>query len=373
VILASLCAFGFSASVMGIFYLIMSTLVFIVTHCPSLKRDEYKVSIWYIFQSFVFYSICSILYTGTKVINLWQGLIPFKVSGIIGICWGINYVCILVAGPYLPNAIQTIFAQSQLVVVYLVNFLIFKNKLFWYHHFIIGCILMINLATAWGGGFDSSSPAGFVILWSIIFMVNAFAAGFANNLLEALFVVSRKNLNNPYPLHGEFSIKDYILAINAVSGFWSLVAAIFLFFIPLLAYRTEFVDIVFLDWSSFVAMDGQLFILGMGLSSWIYTILSYFILAETTALWMTVVGQFAVIAQLLFLANVNDPNYRSIPSLSDWINNALLCLLCILYSIGQPEKKDSINNISSCFIGRYYANGIAQSFKRNYHVVNDDC
>jgi len=282
--------------------------------------------------------------------------------------WAINYVCILVAGPYLPNAIQTLFAQSQTVIVYLVNYLIFHNELLWYHHAIIGSIITFNLATAWGGGFESTQSPGFVVLWSLIFIINALAAGLANNLLEAFFVAARVK-NKPKELRGNYDLLDYVLAINAIAGVWSLVTSIFLFFIPLLAYRSNFKDQVFLTWDSFTSLDGQLFILSMGLSSWIYTILSYVIIAKTTALWMTVASQIATIFQLVFLAYIPWSTYRSVPTLTLWINNIIVSVISVIYSVGQPDKEQNVHLISQSIIGKLYEKAFEESSLSNPEVI----
>jgi hypothetical protein len=100
-------------AVMSVFYAGMAILVFIVTHHPALQNDEYKVSVWYVVQSFIFYFIVSALWTGSRAGALWARLLNPRVSGIIGAAWAINYVCILMAGPYMPNALQAIFSQMQ--------------------------------------------------------------------------------------------------------------------------------------------------------------------------------------------------------------------------------------------------------------------
>jgi len=281
---------------------------------------------------------------------------------LIGIFWAINYVCILVAGSYLPNAIQTIFGQAQLIIVYCVNFLIFHNDLKWYQHGIIGSIITFNLATAWGGGFQSSESGFFLFLWCVIFIVNALAAGLANNLLEALFVVARVDIKNPKNLIGEYTIQDYILGINAVAGIYSLIFCVPLIVIPALAYQKDFVTMVFLDWSSFTSTDGQLFIFAMGVTSWLFTIVSYFIIAETTALWMTVASQIGTIVQIIFLAYIPSTLYQSKPDLSGWINNAILCSISVLYAYGQPNKEETVQFIADSFIGKYYKKGLEISF-----------
>jgi hypothetical protein len=37
-----------------------------------------------------------------------------------------------VAGPFLPAAVQTIFYQSQTVIIYLINTQVFRNQVLWY-------------------------------------------------------------------------------------------------------------------------------------------------------------------------------------------------------------------------------------------------
>jgi len=359
-----------SAAIMTIFFGIMGILVFIVTHNPALMNDEYKVSIWYIIQSLIFYLMISLGYTRNRAFRLWKELLPWRMSGLIGSFWAINYVCILVAGPYLPNAIQTLFAQSQTVIVYLVNYLIFHNELLWYHHAIIGSIITFNLATSWGGGFESTQSPGFVILWSLIFIINALAAGLANNLLEAFFVAARVQNKPKHPgqLRGNYDLLDYVLAINAIAGVWSLVTSIVLVFIPLLAYRSSFKDQVFLTWDSFTSVDGQLFIFSMGLTSWIYTIISYVIIAKTTALWMTVASQIATIFQLVFLAYIPWSSYRSVPTLTLWINNIIVSVISVIYSVGQPDKEQNVHLINQSIIGKYYTQAFEKSSLSNPEI-----
>jgi len=346
----------------------MSTLVFVVTHNPDLVNDEYKVSLWYILQSVVFYFLASFaysaLYRRKGVWRLWKALLPWKVSGYIGTFWAINYVGILVAGPYLPSSIQTIFAQCQTIIVYVVNFSVFHNKLRSYHHAIIGAIIGFNLSTAWSGGFETSQTAAFSFMWCVIFMCNALAAGFSNNLLEAFFVVSRADGDDEGEMKGGYDIRDYVLAINAIAGIWSLVASVGLIFIAALAYKADFVEMVFKDWTSFQSLDAQLYILGMGISSWLYTILAYFIIAKTTALWMTVASTVGIICQLVFLSSSTAGIYQSVPNTSGWINNAILCVLAVVYAYGQPNKDDpeNLRRISDSFIGEYYKEGIRDSF-----------
>jgi len=139
------------------------------------------------------------------------------------------------AGSYLPNAIQAIFSQCQTIIVYLVNARIFGSPMHWWHHTIIGAIIAVNLATIWDGFEpDGQQVTGLLlVLLSLVFMCNALAAGFANNLLEAFFVAAQRDPSNGRAVYrGGYSVKDYVLAINAVAGLWSLVGGLALAFIP---------------------------------------------------------------------------------------------------------------------------------------------
>ncbi len=60
---------------------------------------------------------------------------------------------------------------------------------------------------------------------------------------------------------------------------------------------------------------------------WLYTICAYFVIAHTSALWMTVAGQAATIGMLYVLSTPLAGDYQSPLSLSMWINNIILSLI----------------------------------------------
>jgi hypothetical protein len=88
-----------------------------------------------------------------------------------------------------------ILAVLQTVVVYIVNFWLYKNKLHFGTSTVIGAVIAFNIASALPGGFTPSQDVspGILVVWCIVFMVNALAAGLANNLLEAFFIASRED------------------------------------------------------------------------------------------------------------------------------------------------------------------------------------
>lgn len=116
---------------------------------------------------------------------------------------------------------------------------------------------------------------------------------------------------------------------------------------------------IFLDWSSFTNRRAQVYILIMGISSWLYTILSYWVLAEVNALWMTVTGNTATILSLVALSLPAAGDYQSVPNVTGWANNGLMCLISALYGYGQPKKDNA--RILSSRIGRYYQDGFARA------------
>jgi len=231
---------------------------------------------------------------------------------------------------------------------------------------IVGAIVGVNLATAWGSGFspDVAVSPGLLVVWCFVFMLNAVAGGFALNLVEAIFVVARRDPSQHSPLKGDYNIQDYVLAVNAMIGLWSFFAGIPLFFIACLAYQGDVGTQVFLDWSSFTSPSGQLYIFIMGLASWLYTALAYFVISKSNALWTTVTQNTVVICQIAFLSQPIAGIYQSIPATSDWINNALLCTISALYALGQPEKEKNIHKIKQSWIGQMY--------EKAFQKVSDD-
>jgi len=97
----------------------------------------------------------------------------------------------------------------------------------------------------------------------------------------------------------------------------------------------------------------------MGLSSWLYTILNYFVISKSSALWTTVTQNAAVMGQVAFLSRPIAGSYQSVPATGDWINNSLLCTLSALYSVRQPNKEQVTSQIADSPIGRYYSAGFA--------------
>ena len=125
----------------------------------------------------------------------------------------------------LPRA-QTIFGQMSTTVVYFFNFAVFKARLRWYHHTIVGAILALNLGTAWGGGFESSERGLVLALWCFLFMANAVGSGLANNFVEALLAAaevrgeggSRAGGGEQHVMAGGYTLEEYILGVNAAAG-----------------------------------------------------------------------------------------------------------------------------------------------------------
>lgn len=182
----------------------------------------------------------------------------------IGACWCLNYVCILVAGAYLPNPVQAIFSQASTVATYVISTRVYKHELRPYHHMIIGVIVTVNLSTAWGGNFEAlpGAPTGALLfLWCIVFVVNSLAGGAANNLLEAFFMAVKLNGDKC----ATFTKWDYILAINAMAGVWSVIVSLPLIVLAWAAYGDDTVTRVFSDWSSFASADGQKYVFLMGI------------------------------------------------------------------------------------------------------------
>lgn len=266
---------GVEMTLMTVLFAVMGISVYVVTHHKALEKDMYKVSVWYMMQSIVFYLFGSAIVTGrrlmraglpfTDIFMFWWTLAKPSVSGWIGACWGLNYVCILVAGTYLPNAIQTIFGQASTVMVYIISVQVYRHTLQGHHHFIVGVIVTLNLATAFGGSFTVSDAGnvtgGRLVFWCLVFLVNSLAGGLANNLLEAFFRVVKDDKDRC----GTFDRWDYNLGINACAGLWSLVITIPLFLLAWAAYGDEVWERVFRDWSSFHSGSGQMFIAIMGI------------------------------------------------------------------------------------------------------------
>jgi hypothetical protein len=165
---------------------------------------------------------------------------------------------------------------------------------------------------------------------------------------------------------------DYILAINAVAGVWSLVFCIVpLFLLNLLAFWNDLPSVassVIVDWSSFASPDGQGLVFGMGILSWVYTIISYYIITETTALWMTMASSLGVLLQLGILAAPSMGPYQSPPDATGWFVNVALCVLTVAYVYHQSEATDG--DVYRSRIGQYYARGMGQPAELDWPKTN---
>lgn len=140
-----------------------------------------------------------------------------------------------------------------------------------------------------------------------------------------------------------------------------MVAGVFLFVVPWIAYEGKVWDRVFHDWSSFSVPDAQAYILIMGIGSWLFTILSYALIARVNALWMTVASQLGVILQLVIMesAIVRGTTFYSPVTVTDWVINVLISAISLLYIIGQPE--DSPAPIVASSLGQFYVRALAEA------------
>ena len=103
-------------------------------------------------------------------------------------------------------------------------------------------------------------------------------------------------------------------------------------------------------------------------SSWIYTILSYDIITKSSALWMTVASQIAIICQIAFLGSRTTAGiYYSHADQVAWISNGVLCAMSIAYTLNQPdpEKPEIQKGIVSSVIGKYYNDAVQAVFGSN--------
>ena len=359
---------------MALSFVSMTTPVYIVNHNPHLKHDAYKVSLVYSLLSILFFTVLSVFASRGDAFELIWKLLHPKISLPIGICVGLNCVCLLLAGPYLPSPIQAIFSEAQLVTVYLVN-LHFGNKPFGYQHAIVGFIIGINLSTIWNEGRFHSSLSGWILsIWCLVYLLNSLALGMANTLMEVLlevFVVLRddavpllvphSNNNNVSAItRSKYSIWEFIFAIGVAVNIWAFVTSIPLSLLAWLAYGDDFKQHVFLDWSTFNWKDMK-WVLIMGVASWIYTVVSYYMIKKTTALWVTVSSQLATIVKLIIFATITDPTYRFAPSVGGWISNSLVCFASLLYLMGSPQKHRE--EILNSRLGRAWQNVVNRLFQ----------
>lgn len=397
----------------------MGSLVFVVTHHPALSTDEYKVAIWMGIQYTLGYAVMGFVYTSWyRKKRLWPllKLVGFptfgnmvysvRVGGLIGCLWSFNYVCILVAGPFIPNAMQTVFAQLQMVVTYLVNFKLYKNPLHYSQHLIIGLFVGVSLGSGvfvQGSGLFSvpGLSTGKTVLWCLVYLLNSLAAGTATNCVEALMEAARDDHAITVPatpehpqgkhaprdvVHRGYDELDFILAINVVSGIWMVAFDIIpLFGIAWLSYGNDVWSQVFTNWTAMGSGSGQLYIFLLSLSSWVYTTASYYALVQIDALFVAVViaicnvGQVAIFNNQSLVTGV----YYSEATIVQWEVNAVAAVLSIAYALwprlafvdgrlritdADPDKNERVR---TSIVGRFYETALVRG-KQDFDDNNED-
>ena len=78
---------------------------------------------------------------GEGHLNIFQ----FKVSGISGLAWAVNYVFLLMANPYTPGFYQTIFNELNIVLVAATSFIFLRRKYYTLQALAVICILIGGL------------------------------------------------------------------------------------------------------------------------------------------------------------------------------------------------------------------------------------
>jgi hypothetical protein len=269
----------------------------------------------------------------------------------IGIWWSINYVFILISAPYIPNIVQVILAQSQIILIYVIDISKLGISTTPVKILMVLLNVMGNLLVIIDNSNNSPYNKFTSIFWSIIFLLNAWAGGLGNLYAEALMKIENPIDNNMR-----------LIEINFGSNFHS-------FFISFLGIKLAYLA----NGSLTPVFDlsqlniNILYWLGMTLSSVIYTLISYYIVWKQSAIFN---GMASVIGSTLqaILFNFNFMGkYQDKITTVKLISLIVVTISSLIYII-TPDKRD-MNKLKSSFLGSLMNNNDDGSFWKHITIL----
>eukprot|EP00049_Salpingoeca_infusionum_P020561 m.364421 g.364421 ORF g.364421 m.364421 type:complete len:421 (+) comp26959_c0_seq1:86-1348(+) len=107
----------------------------------------------------------------------------FWVSGIAGLCWALNYVCLLLANPEVSGPVQVLFNQLNIVVLLAVSYLFLRSNFSVIQILMVlvifGLLLAQNLIHSDGPGVDGGQSSKNSPGWLLIYFVGSASIGIA--------------------------------------------------------------------------------------------------------------------------------------------------------------------------------------------------
>jgi len=156
-------------------------------------------------------------------------IFEFKIAGISGLAWAVNYVFLLMANPYTPGFYQTIFNELNIVLVAVGSYIFLARK---YYSFQIVSIFFILIGGLIPLGEGVVGGTRNDIIWYPLYMLGAGAIGVANIIAENAF----QNLRDKQTGKHLISTLQFYFATNC----WALIFTLAFWFIPSAAYKTNF-------------------------------------------------------------------------------------------------------------------------------------
>lgn len=149
-----------------------------------------------------------------------------------GFVWSANYVCLLSANSFVPGLFQVVINESNLVVVFLMSMFLMGNR---YHKSQWFCFVLVLV-----GGLmplAGSQTGEITIKWFLLYLLGAWAIGFANLITENV-------MRNLYVTTGREAPNDKISLIPetqflTLTNFYGIFCVLALFWVPQLAQGGE--------------------------------------------------------------------------------------------------------------------------------------
>jgi len=304
------------------------------------------------------------------------GLLSFKKVGIIGAFWAMNYTFILISAPFIPNTLQVVLAQVQVVLIAIIDRSYLGIQLNWLKIlFILGNILG-NLVALVGNVKESAYSTYTTLFWSIVFMFNSLAGGAATLYSESLMKIQYGDFRREHPsidginasllpgnddedhdgpLEDEITNLDpreklrKVCEINFGANAWSLVFCLFGIKLSYLAtpdFSVIFDTIIFTDKRAW-------FWVGMLFSSFIYTTCSYYLTWQQSALFSTMASSLGSFLQAFFVSFAFFGDYQDAPTPIKIVSVVVVTLSSLGYTL--KEDKRNYKVLRSSYLGKMYS------------------
>jgi len=165
---------------------------FIVLEGDEFPKQQYIIILSYNLIFCLLFGLTLKLFYGLTFAELIQ-CCSFHETSLIGLFWSMNYVFILLANPFIPNTAQVIMAQSQNVLIALIDYKYIGIQLSLFKWLLVMLNVVGNIIGIISTTNSSDYSKSVIMFWSLVFLMNALASGMASLCSEVLLKLKKND------------------------------------------------------------------------------------------------------------------------------------------------------------------------------------